>query len=193
MLKRALNRLRHSSLFGRPMRAAIHSMLKRALNRLSGVAVAGTSVGGNPLDAQAGIESSTQASTCQSPCRSGNPLDAQAGIESQSIAASLMEITDCGNPLDAQAGIESERDTFLDIPNFLSGNPLDAQAGIESGNGFTATDPVLGGNPLDAQAGIESVVERIAIGVELAGAAIHSMLKRALNLGEAELRAAVGD
>ena len=63
----------------------------------------------------------------------GNPLDAQAGIESRlghRRRSDDEQHGECGNPLDAQAGIESIDNCDLRIA--LRGNPLDAQAGIES-------------------------------------------------------------
>ena len=62
MLKRALNHFMMTT-NGSRLPAAIHSMLKRALNRADsdiGNGVGG--VGGNPLDAQAGIESNRRPS-----------------------------------------------------------------------------------------------------------------------------------
>jgi len=56
MLKRALNRL-GSKVSSSSPRAAIHSMLKRALNQSKPEVKPAVADRGNPLDAQAGIES----------------------------------------------------------------------------------------------------------------------------------------
>jgi len=61
MLKRALNQDTARRMRSAGRRAAIHSMLKRALNLSPGVTLLQDGVGGNPLDAQAGIESGQRA------------------------------------------------------------------------------------------------------------------------------------